>query len=198
MSLLIALLAILSLCTADIVLSVATPAVTSDYLDLLSNAWPTVNSKLASELRVAQSQAPAEYSFLLDLLKIDGSVPSQFDPDWALSFISNAEAVGPTTIVAQNIPGASNDPAAQPTHLLTTNDEGDVGVLEDVSMEPPTIIVAINGDAGRLAHDAQSSAADSESSLDGIDGDTTSSQPQLHPSVTAATLLGTAVIALLF
>ncbi|KAJ2451289.1 hypothetical protein EV183_003698 [Coemansia sp. RSA 2336] len=185
MLLLVALLAVLGLCSADIVLSVAAPTDTSDYLDVLSHAWPTVHSKLASELQVAQSQAPAEYSFLLDLLEID-SVPSEFDPAWALSFVSNAMAIGPTTIDAHNIPGALEDPAAQPTQLLTTNDEGDVGVLENVSLEPPTIVVAINGEAGRLAHNAQPS---SESSLDDVDSDTTSAQPQLRPALATATLL---------
>ncbi|KAJ2357898.1 hypothetical protein IWW50_001910 [Coemansia erecta] len=139
----------------DIVLSVATPTDTSSYLDVLSHAWPTLYSKLDAQLQVAQEHVPAEHSFLLSLLGVT-AVPSTYDAKWAEQFLNTALEIGPTTIINEDIEGAEADAEALFTSLLTTNDEGDVGVLESVPLERPTIIVAVNGNVGRMAHDAQS------------------------------------------
>ncbi|KAJ1803580.1 hypothetical protein LPJ77_005186 [Coemansia sp. RSA 2523] len=135
----------------DIVLSVATPTNMNEYLDVLSHAWPTLHSKLDAQLQIAQSEVPAEHSFLLNLLGIS-NVPSEYDNEWAQQFISNAQKIGATTIDADNIPNAED---VQPTYLLTTNSEGDVGVLENVEVERPIIIVAVNGNVERVAHSAE-------------------------------------------
>ncbi|KAJ2586617.1 hypothetical protein IWW49_003919 [Coemansia sp. RSA 1797] len=135
----------------DIVLSVATPTNMNEYLDVLSHAWPTLHSKLDAQLQIAQSEVPAEHSFLLNLLGIS-NVPSEYDNEWAQQFISNAQKIGATTIDADNIPNADD---VQATYLLTTNSEGDVGVLENVEVERPIIIVAVNGNVERVAHSAE-------------------------------------------
>ncbi|KAJ2503347.1 hypothetical protein GGH96_000368 [Coemansia sp. RSA 1972] len=144
----------------DIVLSVATPTNMNEYLDVLSHAWPTLHSKLDAQLQIAQSEVPAEHSFLLNLLGIS-NVPSEYDSEWAQQFISNAQKIGATTIAADNIPNADD---VQSTYLLTTNSEGDVGVLENVEMERPTIIVAVNGNVERVAHNAETQDESSEKS----------------------------------
>ncbi|KAJ2241072.1 hypothetical protein GGH98_005751 [Coemansia sp. RSA 454] len=123
----------------------------NEYLDVLSHAWPTLHSKLDAQLQIAQSEVPAEHSFLLNLLGIS-NVPSEYDNEWAQQFISNAQKIGATTIDADNIPNAED---VQPTYLLTTNSEGDVGVLENVEVERPIIIVAVNGNVERVAHSAE-------------------------------------------
>ncbi|KAJ2480725.1 hypothetical protein IWW56_002238 [Coemansia sp. RSA 2131] len=144
--------ALAGVAVGDIVLSVATPTNMDDYLDVLSHAWPTLHSKLDAQLQIAQSEVPAEHSFLLNLLGIS-SVPREYDSQWAQQFISNAQKIGATTIAAANIPNADD---VQLTYLLTTNSEGDVGVLENVEMERPTIVVAVNGNVERVAHNAES------------------------------------------
>ncbi|KAI8321401.1 hypothetical protein GQ54DRAFT_311848 [Martensiomyces pterosporus] len=150
--------ALASLCHADIILSVAPVQDMSDYLAVLSDAWPRLYPNFDAQLAVARQQVPAEYNHLLQLLSITG-VPSTFDASWASTFISNAEKVGPTTILADAIPGASTDPAVQPTQVITTNEGGNVATLTGAPGQHPTIVVAINGDAGRQAHAAQGSSS---------------------------------------
>ncbi|KAJ1833252.1 hypothetical protein LPJ63_002902 [Coemansia sp. RSA 2711] len=177
--------ALLGACLGDIVLSVATPTDMGSYLDVLSAAWPTLYAKLDAQLEVAQEQVPAEHSYLLSLLGVS-AVPSEYDAAWAQQFVGNALQLGPTTVMAENIPNAADDPAAQPTDLLTTNDDGEVGVLEDVSVERPTIIVAVNGNPGRLGHNA-ASQSESESLYDG--DDSTSGALARYQQPTAAIML---------
>ncbi|KAJ2658558.1 hypothetical protein IWW48_003963 [Coemansia sp. RSA 1200] len=164
----------------DIVLSVASPSNMDDYMAVLSSAWPTLYPKLEEQLQIAAEQVPAEYSYLWSLLSVaDGAVPSTFDAQWAEAFVENAQALGPTTIAAHEIPGAESDPGAQPTELVSTNDDGVVATASGVAVGSPTIVVAINGNVARNPHDVKSAddAASSdesaeESADDGdVDGD---------------------------
>ncbi|KAJ2516737.1 hypothetical protein GGI11_003363 [Coemansia sp. RSA 2049] len=164
----------------DIVLSVASPSNMDDYMAVLSSAWPTLYPKLEEQLQIAATQVPAEYSYLWSLLGVaDGAVPSTFDAQWAGAFVENAQALGPTTIAAHEIPGAESDPAAQPTALVSTNADGVVATAAGVAVGSPTIVVAINGNVARYPHDARSSddagssdESAEESADDGdVDGD---------------------------
>ncbi|PIA14756.1 hypothetical protein COEREDRAFT_88435 [Coemansia reversa NRRL 1564] len=142
----------------DIVVAVASPQNMDSYLDVLSSAWPTLYSKLDAQLEAARSEVPAEYSYLLNLLGLT-DMPSEYDALWASPFVENAQSIGPTTIVAEDIPGAEDDPAMQPTQVETTNDDGVYGVLDNVTMVRPTIMVAINGNVNRQALDANDSSS---------------------------------------
>ncbi|KAJ2510706.1 hypothetical protein GGI11_005380 [Coemansia sp. RSA 2049] len=158
----------------DIVLSVASPSNMDDYMAVLSSAWPTLYPKLEEQLQIAAAQVPAEYSYLWSLLSVaDGAVPSTFDAQWAEAFVENAQALGPTTIAAHEIPGAESDPAAQPTALVSTNADGVVATASGVAVGSPTIVVAINGNVARNPHDAKSSddAGSSDESAEESDGD---------------------------
>ncbi|KAJ1733130.1 hypothetical protein LPJ72_003031 [Coemansia sp. Benny D160-2] len=153
----------------DIVLSVASPSNMDDYMAVLSSAWPTLYPKLEEQLQIAATQVPAEYSYLWSLLGVaDGAVPSTFDAQWAGAFVESAQALGPTTIAAHEIPGAESDPAAQPTALVSTNADGVVATAAGVAVGSPTIVVAINGNVARYPHDARSSddAGSSDESAD--------------------------------
>ncbi|KAJ2612464.1 hypothetical protein H4S08_002684 [Coemansia sp. RSA 1365] len=141
----------------DIVVAVASPQNMDSYLDVLSSAWPTLHSKLDAQLEAAHSEVPAEYSYLLHLLGVT-DVPSEYDALWASQFVENAQSIGPTTIVAEDIPGAEDDPAMQPTQVEATNGDGVYGVLDNVTMVRPTIVVAINGNVNRQALDANDSS----------------------------------------
>ncbi|KAJ2706137.1 hypothetical protein FB645_001894 [Coemansia sp. IMI 203386] len=147
------------LCSADIVLSVASAENMDDYLSVLSSAWPSLYPKLDDQLQVAREQVPAEYDYLMELLSVT-EVPTEYDDSWARAFIENAQSIGPTTIFADNIPGVENDPVAQQTQIVSTED----GIVATAvaTVERPTIVVAINGNAARNAHHAESSEAETE------------------------------------
>ncbi|KAJ1643047.1 hypothetical protein J3B02_001739 [Coemansia erecta] len=151
------------LCSADIVLSVASAENMDEYLAVLSNAWPSLYPKLDGQLQVARKQVPAEYNYLMQLLSVTG-VPTEYDEGWARAFIGNAQNIGPTTIFAESIPEAENDPVAQPTQLVSTED-GIVATVE-ATVARPTIVVAINGNAVRNAHHAEDSESATQSSSD--------------------------------
>ncbi|KAJ2808508.1 hypothetical protein H4R20_000852 [Coemansia guatemalensis] len=155
----------------DIVVGVASPQDMSEYLDVLSSAWPTLHSKLDAQLEAAHSEVPAEYSYLMELLGVT-DVPSEYDASWASQFVQNAQSIGPTTIVAEEIPGAEDDPGMQPTQVETTNSDGVSGVLDDVTMVRPTIVVAINGNANRQALDANDDSSDDNDGKDNGEDDT--------------------------
>ncbi|KAI9501196.1 hypothetical protein GGI25_000577 [Coemansia spiralis] len=147
------------ICYGDIILSVAPPNDMNDYLGVLSSAWPTLYPKLQEQLSVAASEVPAEYSYLWQILSVTG-VPSTYDATWAQEFVDNARAIGPTTIVASDIPGAESDPGVQPTQVISTDSNGAVATATDVQVGRPTIVVAINGNVDRNAHNAASTSDD--------------------------------------
>ncbi|KAJ2398661.1 hypothetical protein GGI23_003115 [Coemansia sp. RSA 2559] len=153
----------------DIVLSVASPNNMDEYMGVLSSAWPTLYPKLEQQLQIAAAEVPAEYSYLWSILSVTDAVPSTYDEEWAQAFVENAQALGPTTIVANDIPGAENDPGAQPTQIVSTNSDGVVATAVDVPVGNPTIIVAINGNAHRNAYGAQSDSSSDSESLDGAE-----------------------------
>ncbi|KAJ1822681.1 hypothetical protein LPJ56_000853 [Coemansia sp. RSA 2599] len=156
------------LCSADIVLSVASADNMDEYLAVLSSAWPSLYPKLDGQLEVAREQVPAEYDYLMQLLSVT-NVPTEYDEGWARAFIGNAQNIGPTTIFADNIPGIENDPVARPTQIVSTED-GIVATVE-ATVERPTIVVAINGNAARLAHHAEDSDSATKTSSGGSESD---------------------------
>ncbi|KAJ2725624.1 hypothetical protein GGI07_001124 [Coemansia sp. Benny D115] len=151
------LLALFStLCQADIVLSVAQASNMDSYLAVLSNAWPTLYPKLDNQLQIAHEQVPTEYDYLMQLLSIT-AVPTTYDEAWARAFIGNAQNIGPTTILADAIPGAATPEVQQ----VVSTEDGIVATAE-VTPARPTIVVAINGNIARQAHNADDSSSDND------------------------------------
>ncbi|KAJ1891380.1 hypothetical protein LPJ66_006952 [Kickxella alabastrina] len=146
------LLTIMATSYADIVLSVAPANNMNDYLSVLSSAWPKLQPQLNNHLKLAQEQVPAEYSYLLKLLSVT-AVPTKYDSEWAHNFVNNAQKIGPTTILADEIPGADNGEEFKPTRVVSTY-AGSVATV-DVPVARPTIVVAINGNAARVMHNAE-------------------------------------------
>ncbi|KAJ2370096.1 hypothetical protein IW150_004996 [Coemansia sp. RSA 2607] len=156
-----------SAASADIVLSVAPADDLPAYLSVLSSAWPSLYPKLSSHLQLASSQAPAEYQYLMDTLLSVGAVPTEYDDAWARAFVGRAVELGPTTVVAENIPGA------EPTQWAVSSADGTVASVQVDAR--PTIVVAVNGNYARNAHAALESAstlAEQESSAPGVGEET--------------------------
>ncbi|KAJ2089674.1 hypothetical protein IW140_003280 [Coemansia sp. RSA 1813] len=153
----------------DIVLSVASPSDMGEYMGVLSNAWPTLYPKLEEQLHIAAEEVPAEYSYLWSILSVTDAVPSTYNVQWAQAFVENAQALGPTTIVADDIPGAESDPGAQLSQIVSTNADGIIATATDVPVGHPTIIVAINGNVQRNIHDVQSGSSSDESGSEALD-----------------------------
>ncbi|KAJ2893271.1 hypothetical protein GGI21_003585 [Coemansia aciculifera] len=155
--------------TADIVLSVAPPNNMDSYLSVLSAAWPRIYPQLSLQLQTAQAQVPAEYEYMLQALSISG-VPSTYDSAWARGFVEGAQRIGPTTIYAKDIAGAMDDPAMQPTNVVTTDSMGSVATITNAPLQVPTIVVVINGNAvPREGQNAGSSTGNSDQSSSGSD-----------------------------
>ncbi|KAJ2785174.1 hypothetical protein GGI15_002003 [Coemansia interrupta] len=147
LTLLSALAISLTAARADIVLSVAPADNLSEYLAVLSSAWPSLYPKLAAHLDMASSQVPAEYHYLMDTLLNVGAVPTEYDDGWARAFVGRAQEIGATTVVAEEIPGATG---VDEQWVVST--EGGVVASAEVAVERPTIVVAVNGNYARNAH----------------------------------------------
>ncbi|KAJ2540528.1 hypothetical protein EV175_006224 [Coemansia sp. RSA 1933] len=176
----------------DIVLSVASPTNMDDYMSVLSSAWPTLYPKLEQQLQIAATEVPAEYDYLWSILSVTDAVPSTFDEQWAQAFVDNAQALGPTTIVADDIPGAESDPGAQPTQVVSTDSDGVVATAVDVPVGYPTIVVAINGNAQRDTHKAQSDSESLDESIsdDSVESSSSSGSRIFAPSHLLAAAVG--------
>ncbi|KAJ1669484.1 hypothetical protein GGF38_002222, partial [Coemansia sp. RSA 25] len=174
-ALLLATSALASLCSADIVLSVAAPHNMDSYLSVLSHAWPRIYPQLEAQLETARVQVPAEYQHMLQILSITG-VPSTYDQEWARGFVGVAQRIGPTTIFAKDIQGAFDDPAMRPTNVVVATDaSGNVATITNPPMDRPTIVVAINGNAVPRADSVQSSGSSSGASSSNSGGGGSSS-----------------------
>ncbi|KAJ1720912.1 hypothetical protein LPJ53_004511 [Coemansia erecta] len=207
LALLSALAISLSAVRADIVLSVASADNLPEYLSVLSSAWPSLYPKLSANLALASSQVPAEYNYLMDTLLNVGAVPTEYDDEWARAFIERAQEIGATTVVAEEIPGASDTGSMEEQWVVSTDAEGVVASAE-VALERPTIVVAVNGNYARNAHSAQvavptvsgESSEESEGGLDSedYDGEGTSSESGAARWSLGVAALGAAALVALF